>query len=302
MAIYITIMFIFKTNSPKENWIPIILLLGTILGFASDLSDLKGKLQRLRIHDRYNPLIHSNFKRWLLWHYISTPIRIIKKFTRYFGSYSGQGLSTTSRLMWEFILITIGLLLINNVTPITLIWLGTFGYLQVPLWLAIIIYDFIGVAFINAFNITDGLDGISASNHIISFSGILLLAITLKYYTFARFIAGLIGAELAFLFYNIPNAKIEMSDTGTIPIGAFFFLSLVYLNRALLSPIFGIWYVIILSSTILQVTWVLIFKKRLFAIAPFHHLLEKYGIERPSIVMYSNIVSFVGVLVGIVLG
>ncbi len=298
MFIYTGLTFLFKTNTPKEAWILPVLIAGTILGFINDVADLKGKLQRLRIHDRYNPLIHSKFDRWLIWHYISTPFRLFKRFTRFFGSYT-SGLSASSRLFWEFIITSFGALLINQIHPINNIWLGHFGYLEVPVWLASAIYGVIGVAFINAFNITDGVDAISASNHIISFTGTLILAVALKEYTFARFLAAFIGVETAFLFFNIPPAKIEMSDTGTVPIGLFYFLSFVYLNRVLLSPFFGIWYIIIVASSTLQVAWVLLFKKRLFPIAPFHHLLEKKGIERPSIVMYSNLVTLLGVLIGL---
>ena len=298
--IYALITLIFGTYQPADIWILVALFTGGVLGFINDLADLKGKLQRLRIHDRYNPLVHGNFARWMIWHYLATPIRLFKRFSLFFSSYT-SGLSAGSRLFWEFTLIGIGVILINKFHPVTNIWIFGLTTLQVPLTLAILIYGILGIAFINAFNITDGVDGISASNHIISFTGMILLALALKEYTFARYLAAIIGAEIAFLYFNIPPAKIEMSDVGTVPLGMLFFLSFVYLNRVLISPFFGIWYVIIVASSTFQVIWVLLFKKRLFAIAPFHHLLEKHGIERPSIVMYSNIVTLIGVILGLML-
>ena len=302
LGAYILIARILGTFSPQDIIFIFAIVAGGAAGLLNDFFDLRGKVQRMRIHDRYNSLIHGSFTRYFLWHYISWPLRVFRKITTPFGSYS-TGLRTSHRFGIQFALGVAGTYLIHRFfVPVTFVWLPFVGGINLPLLVSLALYGIIAVAFINGFNITDGVDAISASNHAISFLGALIMAVVFKEYGLAKYIAALIGAELGFLFYNIPNAKIEMSDVGTVPIGLLYTLVFVYLNRVFVSPLMGVWYVIIAGSSFLQVFWVLVFKRRLFKIAPFHHLLEHYGIERPAIVMYSNLVTTIGVILGLIIG
>ena len=97
---------------------------------------------------------------------------------------------------------------------------GLFNLHDIPLTLSIIISVFFIVAFMNAFNLIDGIDGNAAINGIsISFFFCFLF-----YYMESMFFLGLcimvIGTLSAFLRYNFSNTKkIFMGDTGSLTIG-----------------------------------------------------------------------------------
>lgn len=73
---------------------------------------------------------------------------------------------------------------------------------------------------VNAFNLMDGIDGLAAGISIISFFVFAILSYILGQFTFMLIFITLIGATLAFLFYNLgKKKKIFMGDAGSLMIG-----------------------------------------------------------------------------------
>ncbi len=75
------------------------------------------------------------------------------------------------------------------------------------------------VGVMNAINIIDGLDGLAAGIALFASISVLILFILQKQFSFAAVVAGLIGAILGFLPYNLNPAKIFMGDSGSLTIG-----------------------------------------------------------------------------------
>jgi len=91
----------------------------------------------------------------------------------------------------------------------------TFNWLMYPLTLFFIL------GAINAINLIDGLDGLSTGISTIFFATIVTIATLLGRTSGSEYIVALImlGACLAFLFYNFHPAKIFLGDTGSMFLG-----------------------------------------------------------------------------------
>jgi len=134
----------------------------------------------------------------------------------------------------------------------------------------------------NCANLTDGVDGLSAST---AFAvGASMLFITYGSSDSASLISvTLIGSALGFLCFNLHPAKIFMGDTGSLFLGALAASgSFCMKNPTLILPL-GIVYVIEGVSVILQVASYKLYKRRIFKMAPLHHHLEKCGVDENGI-------------------
>lgn len=115
---------------------------------------------------------------------------------------------------------------------------GVFGIGQLPQWASISFSIFVFIVIINAFNLIDGINGLSASiGMLISFvlgSWFYLVGqLGLALFAFA-----LVGSLIAFLRYNITPARIFMGDTGSLFLGlvcAVFAIQFIEMQR-LLAP------------------------------------------------------------------
>lgn len=126
--------------------------------------------------------------------------------------------------------------------------------------------------FTNATNLTDGIDGLLAG----SFSIVLIGLFLIVKEEYMRVIISVIFASLsAFLYFNLPKAKIFMGDTGSLGIGAIFVSLFIILKLEYLMFIFGLLYIIEVLSVIIQVGYFKITKgKRVFKMTPLHHHFE----------------------------
>ena len=88
-----------------------------------------------------------------------------------------------------------------------------------PDWLDLVLTVFWMVGLINAFNLLDIMDGLSAGVGTVSASCLLAVALLQGDRTIAFMLAALIGSLLGFLWYNWHPARIYMGDTGAMFIG-----------------------------------------------------------------------------------
>jgi len=152
--------------------------------------------------------------------------------------------------------------------------------LELPWAIYLFIALFYVVGFVNAVNLTDGVDGLAAGVTIpvaATYAGIFLLLRGTDS-TAAVFAAALAGGLVGFLLYNFHPARVFMGDTGSLFLGgALCGLTFACDEPLLLIPM-GAMYLVEMFSVILQVLY---FKathgKRLFRMSPFHHHLELGG-------------------------
>jgi phospho-N-acetylmuramoyl-pentapeptide-transferase len=115
----------------------------------------------------------------------------------------------------------------------------------------------------------------------------------------AIFCGAIIGAGLAFLWFNAPPAAIFMGDTGSLALGGALAAIAVTAQHELVLPIIGGLFVIEALSVIIQVGWYKRTGKRVFKMAPIHHHFEQLGWPESTVVIRFWIVSIVLALAGL---
>jgi phospho-N-acetylmuramoyl-pentapeptide-transferase len=152
-------------------------------------------------------------------------------------------------------------------------------------------------------NENDGLDGLAAGTSLAAFGSYLVLALTSGLVAPAIFASTVVGALLAYLWYNVNPARVFMGDTGALALGAGLAVLAFQTRWVFLLPIIGIVFVAELVSVVLQVGYFkLTHGRRLFQMAPFHHHFELSGIPEQLIVFRFWIVAFVAGAIGLALG
>ena len=164
----------------------------------------------------------------------------------------------------------------------------------------------------NAVNLTDGLDGLVAGSGALVFGAYVLIAFwqfrNIEFYLvdpngaldLARFAAALVGAALAFLWWNAAPAQIFMGDTGAQAFGGALAALALLTNTQLLLIILGGLYVVETLSVIGQVFAFRVFGRRIFRMAPIHHHFELKG--WPETVVIVRLWIFAGILAALGVG
>lgn len=166
-------------------------------------------------------------------------------------------------------------------------------------------YPFLAVFVItgasNAYNLTDGLDGLAAGCGISSFVAASVIALLSGSVDLAIIAAAVAGALIGFLEYNKPKAQVFMGDTGSLAIGGLLGTLAVVGKFEFLLIFFGAVFVIETLSVIIQVTSYKLTGNRVFKMAPIHHHFEKLGWSEKKVVLVFTIVSFLFSVCAVVL-
>lgn len=145
--------------------------------------------------------------------------------------------------------------------------------------------SFVIVAFSNAYNITDGLDGLASGLLVICLVSFGAIAATALDTPLSLFIALWVGSLIAFSYFNVYPARIFLGDVGALAFGAMLgLIGLLTGSIAALLVIGGIFVVELLSSAFQILGWKLL-KRPILPLAPIHHALLAIGWEEPKIVM-----------------
>jgi phospho-N-acetylmuramoyl-pentapeptide-transferase len=165
---------------------------------------------------------------------------------------------------------------------------------------------FIIVATSNAVNLTDGLDGLAGWNLAIAFGAYGVITFLSGDFTNLMTLSfTLVGACVAFLWYNAHPAQVFMGDLGSMALGAVLAVIALQSQQWLLLPIIGVVFVGEAASSALQkayykyTRWRTGTPVRLFRMAPLHHHFELGGWSETQItqrfVMITMIATFLGV-------
>ena len=153
----------------------------------------------------------------------------------------------------------------------------------------------------NAYNLTDGLDGLAASTGMFAFFACAVIAQLSGYSYLAIIAAAITGALLGFLRYNKPKAQVFMGDTGSLAIGGLLgVLAVMGKFEFYLIILAGI-FVIETLSVIIQVTSFKLTGKRVFKMSPIHHHFELCGFSEKQIVTAFSVFSMLCSIAAILL-
>jgi phospho-N-acetylmuramoyl-pentapeptide-transferase len=123
----------------------------------------------------------------------------------------------------------------------------TLGWLYIPFFIAVV------VSTANAVNITDGLDGLSGGLLSAAFSAFAFISFFNGHYGLAAFCGAVVGAVLAYTWFNIYPARFFMGDTGAVALGATLGVVALLNNDALVLPIIGFVFVVETLSSMIQI-------------------------------------------------
>lgn len=168
-------------------------------------------------------------------------------------------------------------------------------------WWYIPIFIFILVATSFSVNETDGLDGLAGGTLMTAFGAYGVIAYAQGHFDLAAFCAVILGALLAFLWFNINPAKFFMGDTGAMSLGITLGIIAMLTNQFLLLPLIGFILVAESASVLIQLaSKSLRGGKKVFISAPFHHHLEAKGWPESQITMRFWIISFMTAAIGLI--
>ena len=145
----------------------------------------------------------------------------------------------------------------------------------------------------NAYNLTDGLDGLAAGCGIPAFIACALISLSLGEVELAIISAAVAGGLLGFLKFNKPKAEVFMGDTGSLAIGGLLGTLAVLGKFEFLLIFIGGVFVMETLSVIIQVTSFKTTGKRVFKMAPIHHHFEKLGWNEKKVVLVFSLVSLI---------
>lgn len=166
----------------------------------------------------------------------------------------------------------------------------------------------------NAVNLTDGLDGLATMPVIIASGTFAIIAYLVGRVDYSAYLgiphvpgagelailcAAIMGAGLAFLWFNAPPAAVFMGDTGSLALGGALGAIAVASHHEIVLAIVGGLFVMEALSVIIQVFWFKRTGKRIFRMAPIHHHFEQKGWAESTVVIRFWIVSIVLALMGL---
>lgn len=229
---------------------------------------------------------------------------------------TGKGLSRTKKLIWQIAIgVVLGIFIVltkNLSTTLDIPFLKRIivdlGYFYI-FWAALIV-----ISTSNAVNFTDGLDGLAIGAIVINsllFAFLSYLTGNIKFanYLFIPYIIGagelsiicfsLVGAGLAFLWFNSHPAEVFMGDVGALSLGGIIGAIALFIKKEFLLVISGGLFVAEALSVILQIFSVRIKGKKMFKAAPLHHHLQLLGWKESKIIIRLWIVSIICAVVSI---
>lgn len=155
------------------------------------------------------------------------------------------------------------------------------------------------VAFSNAYNITDGLDGLAGGILLIALMAFLVLSASIVDTPLSLFIALWLGGLIAFLYFNVYPARIMMGDVGALAFGATFAVIGLILGKVFALVVVGGLFVIEVASSLLQLLSKKYLGKKLFSVSPLHLWLQNRDWPEPKIVMRAWLVSIMLSVLGL---
>jgi phospho-N-acetylmuramoyl-pentapeptide-transferase len=225
------------------------------------------------------------------------------------GMRRGEGLSAQRKLMWE-IPLTLGISVLMYLLPMQ--FAGKVGIPGVQRaveigWAWVPIAAFMILAFANAVNLTDGLDGLAGTVVAGAFVGYGVIALLQGQEYLVQFCFIIVGACFAFLWYNAHPAQMFMGDTGSLALGATLGTVALMTGQWLLLPIVALIPVAETTSVVLQVLYFRYTKRRsgrgrrLFKMSPLHHHFELLGWSETQVVQRFWLVELLAVMAGVAL-
>lgn len=217
-------------------------------------------------------------------------IKVVKK--------RNQGFNVKAKSVCQVIVVVLylaGLHLLGDTTKVVIPFLGEvdFGIFYYII-MAVAIYGFV-----NAVNLTDGVDGLCGSVTLIYAAAFAFIFVLLGDWEYSAFATAVAGGCLGFLVWNLHPAKVFMGDTGSMFLGGCVVALGFASGLELLIPLVGIIYFIEAMSDVIQIGSYKLRHKRVFKMAPIHHHFELSGWSEYKIVFVFSAITLAAGILGV---
>jgi phospho-N-acetylmuramoyl-pentapeptide-transferase len=213
---------------------------------------------------------------------------------------NNKGINPNIKLLFQVIIAAISFFIYLNLEYDTIIRI--FSYEINIKWLYGLLMLGLLTSSTNAFNITDGIDGLLSGVSIIMGLGFMFIAYNQNELSILYMLICVNVIVFIFWCFNLPRANLFMGDTGSLALGAFYAMISIYLDSIYAFIIMALLVIFETLSVILQVFY---FKKtkgkRIFKMAPFHHHLEAIGYNEVTIDLLFYIIEVILVLIVILI-
>lgn len=172
------------------------------------------------------------------------------------------------------------------------IGLASLGILFIPF------SAFVIVSFANAFNITDGQDGLASGLFLICLLAFLAIATPVDQ-ALSIFIAILLGSVAAFLYFNIYPARLWLGDVGSLALGASLAVIGLLTGKVIALAVIGGVFVLEVGSSLIQLLGKRFLGKKILPVAPLHLYFLKRGWGEPRTVMRGWLLGFFFAVLGL---
>ncbi len=215
------------------------------------------------------------------------------------GKYVGGGLSLKKRLLIVVLIGLAGALWFYFKLDWSTIHIPGVGDFEingwyVPIFVVVMLAVYSG-------GVIDGLDGLAGGAFALIFGAFAGIALFFGQIDIAAFCAVILGALLAFLWFNIPPARFYMGETGVMGLTATLTVVAFLTDSVLVLPIIGFLLLMETGSVIIQLLSKKFRGKKILLASPIHHHFEAKGWPHYKVTMRFWVVGAVAALVGIII-
>ena len=232
-----------------------------------------------------------------------------------------KGLSGVKKFFGQGIIagiaLTILLLVPESSERIRELWVPFYKHIlieEMPLLVLVPFFFIVLSGSSNAINLTDGIDGLAIGCTITVALSYVIMAYAagnkiISEYLFISYIPGIgelavvsaaiLGASLAFLWFNSYPAEVFMGDTGSLALGGIVGVIAFLIHQPFTLMIVGGIFVAEAVSVMLQVSSFKLFGKRIFRMSPIHHHFQLGGWVENKVVIRFWILSLLFAIAGI---
>lgn len=166
------------------------------------------------------------------------------------------------------------------------------GFWYIPFFILTMIATFSG-------SVIDGIDGLAGGVLASAFAAYAGIAFFQNQIDVSAFAAALVGALLAFLWFNIPPARFWMGETGMIGLTTTLTVIAFFTDSILMLPIIAFPLVLASGSDIIQIIARKFFGRKIFLVAPIQHHFEALGWPSYAVTMRFWVISVACAIIGI---
>lgn len=225
---------------------------------------------------------------------------VVEAFKGRLNSYIGGGLSFPVRLGAVALLgLSMGAWFLYKL-DMSSIYIPFHGAFYVGGVIFVLFFMIVTIALFST-SVIDGVDGLSGGIFSAIFTAYGFIAFHQQQIDIAALCFMIVGALLAFLWFNVPPATFMMGETGIMALTLSLSIIAFLTDAVMYLPIIALPLVITTGSVILQLIWKRVFKRKLFLVAPLHHHFEAKGWAKAQVTMRYWIVSYICALLGVVI-